>query len=151
LKLSIHIVSPNKLYLPSISEKAILDTGTKADWISKAFVDELRNTMRVRLTKLGAEESEIHYFDFNGIKFEPTGKVDLLIQTEEFKGNMKCRTMRLLVASKATFSILFGRDTIMNHGFFTKGKRDEDGEGVLIGVHDKFSAGKSRFSSYSWV
>jgi hypothetical protein len=97
--------------------------------------------MGVKSTKLGAEELEMQYRDFNGKKFQPTGKVDLMIQTEEFKGQMKCRTMKFFVASKATFAILFGRDTIRKHGFYKRSKRDTDGEGVLIGVHDELTEG----------
>jgi hypothetical protein len=150
MKLPILIANPNNLDLPAIGEKAILDTGTKVDWISKAFYDKLRD-IGVRLTQLSAEELEVQYCDFNGKKFQPTGKVDLMIQAEEFKSGLKCRTMRFFVASKASFSILFGRDTIWKHRFFERGKSNEDGEGVLIGVYDKISAGMSRFSSCSWV
>ena len=132
--------------MPAIGEKAILDTGTKGDWISQTFYNELRD-MGVRSTKLSTEELDVQYRDFNGKKFQPTAKVDLMIQTEEFKGVMKCRTMRFLVASKATFTILFGRDTIRKHGFFTRGKRDTDGEEVLIGVHDEINEGMFPFSS----
>jgi hypothetical protein len=146
LKLPIHIGNPNNLDTPAIGEKAILDTGTKGDWISQTFYNELRD-MGVRSTKLSAEELDVQYRDFNGKKFQATAKVDLTIQTEEFKGFMKCRTMRFLVASKATFTILFGRDTIRKHGFFTRSKRDTDGEEVLIGVHDELSEGMSPLSS----
>ncbi|KAH8761374.1 hypothetical protein BGZ57DRAFT_931651 [Hyaloscypha finlandica] len=138
LKLPIHIGNPKNLDTPAIGEKAILDTGTKGDWISQTFYNELRD-MGVRSTKLSAEELDVQYRDFNGKKFQPTAKVDLTIQTEEFKGSMKCRTMRFLVASKATFTILFGRDTIRKHKFFTRSKRDTDGEEVLIGVHDELN------------
>jgi len=140
LKLPIHIGNPKNLDTPAIGEKAILDTGTKGDWISQTFYNELRD-MGVRSTKLSAEELDVQYRDFNGKKFQPTAKVDLTIQTEEFKGSMKCRTMRFLVASKATFTILFGRDTIRKHKFFTRSKRDTDGEEVLIGVHDELNEG----------
>jgi hypothetical protein len=96
--------------------------------------------MGIRSVKLSPDEL-VQYRDFNGNKFHPTGKVDLMIQTEDFKGDMKCRTMTFFVASKATFAILFGRDTIRKHGFFTRGKRDTEGEGVLIGVHDELTDG----------
>jgi hypothetical protein len=95
----------------------------------------------VRSTKLSPEELEVQYRDFQGKKFQPTGKVDLMIQTDEFKGQMKCRTMRFFVASKATFAILFGLDTIRKHAFLIRSKLDTDGEGVLIGVHDEMTEG----------
>jgi len=149
MKLPIHIANPNNLDLPAIGEKAILDTGTKVDWISKAFYDKLRD-MGVQLMQLSAEELEVQYRDFNDKKFQPTGKVDLMIQAEEFKSDLKCRTMRFFVANTATFSILFGRDTVRKHRFILgRGKSNEDGEGVLIGVHDKLSGGMLRFSSCS--
>lgn len=97
--------------------------------------------MGVRTSKLSDEELEVPYRDFNGKKFHPTGKVDLMIQTEEFKGDMKFRKMRFLVANKATFAILLGRDTIRKHGFYTRGNCDTAGEGVHIGVLEKLSEG----------
>ena len=97
--------------------------------------------MGVRTSKLSDEEQEVPYRDFNGKKFHPTGKVDLMIQTEEFKGDMKFRKMRFLVANKATFAILLGRDTIRKHGFYTRGNCDTAGEGVHIGVLEKLSEG----------
>lgn len=142
MKLAICIARPNALNGQGIFEKAILDTGTKADWISQMFYDDLRDA-GVRSTKLDPEDSEMKYRDFNGKAFQPTGKVDLMIQTEEFKGHIKCRTMKFLVASKATFKIIFGRDTIREHGFYERRKCDTDGEGVLIGVHDELTEGMS--------
>ncbi|KAG0650170.1 hypothetical protein D0Z07_2936 [Hyphodiscus hymeniophilus] len=138
LMLPIHIGNPNNLDAKGIGEKAILDTGTKVDWISQMFYDKIRD-MGVKLTKLSPEELKLQYRDFNGKKFQPKGKVDLTIQTEEFKGEMKCRTMRFFIASKATFVILFGRETIRKHGFFTRSKRETDGEGVLAGLHDELT------------
>ena len=85
--------------------------------------------MAVRITKLSAEESEVHQ-DFNGNSFRPTGKVELIIQTQKFKGLMKCRTIKFFVASKAKFAILFGRDTIRKHGLITY-KRETDGKGGI--------------------
>lgn len=142
MKLAICIARPNALNGQGIFENAILDTGTKADWISQMFYDDLRDA-GVRSTKLDPEDSEMKYRDFNGKAFQPTGKVDLMIQTEEFKGHIKCRTMKFLVASKATFKIIFGRDTIREHGFYERRKCDTDGEGVLIGVHDELTEGMS--------
>jgi hypothetical protein len=97
--------------------------------------------MGVRSSKLSVQEQEVQYRDFNGKKFHPTGKVDLMIQTDEFKGDIKCRTMRFFVANKATFAILFGRDTIRKHGFYTRGHRDTAGEGVNLGVLEGLSEG----------
>ena len=109
MKLAICIARPNALNGQGIFEKAILDTGTKADWISQMFYDDLRDA-GVRSTKLDPEDSEMKYRDFQGKAFKPTGKVDLMIQTEEFKGHIKCRMMKFLVASKATFKIFSSSD-----------------------------------------
>jgi hypothetical protein len=97
--------------------------------------------MGVRTSKLSEQELKVQYRDFNGKKFHPTGKVDLMIQTEEFKGDMKSRTMTFFVANKATFAILFGRDTIRKHGIYTRGNCDTAGEGVHIGVLEELSEG----------
>jgi hypothetical protein len=97
--------------------------------------------MEVRTSKLSEQELEVQYRDFNGKKFKPTAKVDLTIQTEEFKGDIKCRTMRFFVANKATFAILFGRDTIRKHGLYRRGSSDTAGEGVHIGVLEELSKG----------
>lgn len=140
MKLPIHIGNPNNQDASPILEKAILDTGTKVDWISQNFYDDLRD-MGVRTSRLSAQELEVQYRDFNGKKFHPTGKVDLMIQTDEFKGDMKCRRMRFFVANKATFAILFGRDTIRKHGLYTRGNRDTAGEGVNLGVLEELSEG----------
>jgi hypothetical protein len=102
--------------------------------------------MGVRSSKL-SEQEQVQYRDFNGKKFHPTGKVDLMIQTDEFKGDLKCRTMRFFVANKATFAILFGRDTIRKHDIYTRGNSDTAGEGVHIGVLEELSEGMA--SSHS--
>lgn len=81
------------------------------------------------------------YRDFNGTEFQPTSKVELMIQSEEFKGMIKCRRMSFLVAKKATFMILMGRDTIRNEELMTRGKRETDGEGALAFVLGKPSEG----------
>jgi hypothetical protein len=140
VKIPIHIGNPNNQDVSPVLEKAILDTGTKGDWISQNFYNDLRY-MGVRTSKLSEQELEVQYRDFNGKKFKPTGKVDLMIQTEEFKGDMKCRTMRFFVANKATFAILFGRDTIRKHDIYTRGNCDTAGEGVHIGVLEELSEG----------
>ncbi len=97
--------------------------------------------MGVRKSNLSEQELELQYRDFNGKKFQPTGKVDLMIQTDEIKGDIKCRTMRFFVANKATFAILIGSDTIRKHRFYTRGDCDTTGEGVHIGVHEELSEG----------
>jgi hypothetical protein len=117
-----------------MSENAVLDTGTKVDWISQMFYKELK-TLGVKSSKLSQEDTRKEYRDFNGNRFQPLAKVDLMIQSEEFKGLMKCRKMSFFVANKATFSILIGRDTIKKHKLMTRGERDTDGEGVFVGIH----------------
>jgi hypothetical protein len=53
-----------------------------------------------------------------------------MIQTEEFKGDIKCRTMSFFIINKATFAILFGRDSVRKHVFFTRAKHDTDRESL---------------------
>ena len=93
--------------------------------------------------KLSPEEQETYYRDFNGHKFQPKGKVNLTIQTEEFKGSLKCRTMQFFVCSKAPFTIVIGRKTIWKHDILTRRKVDTDGDGALVGIHGELSKGKS--------
>jgi hypothetical protein len=112
----------------------------KVDWISQNFYNDLRH-LGVQSSKLSEQEQEVQYRDFNGKKFEPTGKVELLIQTEKFKGDMKYRMMSFFIASKAGFAILFGRDTIRKHGFFFPDKHDMVGEGAFVGIYDKHTKG----------
>jgi hypothetical protein len=118
----------------------VLDTGTKSDWISQMFYDDLKKT-GVKRSELSARDMKKEYRDFNGNKFQPTFKVELMIQSEEFKGLMKCRRLSFLVAKKATFMILMGRDTIRKEELMTRQRRETDGEGVLAGIHGKLPEG----------
>ncbi|KAH7355247.1 hypothetical protein BKA65DRAFT_236538 [Rhexocercosporidium sp. MPI-PUGE-AT-0058] len=129
-------ISSKEDFSKSIDEKAVLDTGTKPDWISASFYDELKSSgIPVERAKLSAEEQKIKYTDFNNKKFSPTSKVELVVQSDEFTGAIKCRNLTFFVASKATFSMLIGRDTIRKQKIMTRGKPDPDGEGVFVGVH----------------
>jgi len=89
-----------------------------------------------KAVKLSAEEQTSKFRDFNGNEFRPTSKVVLMIRSDEF-GAMGCDQLSFLVARDATFSILFGRDTIRKHNIFQRGKRDTDGSKVLPGIMDK--------------
>ncbi|KAH9219657.1 hypothetical protein DL95DRAFT_384259 [Leptodontidium sp. 2 PMI_412] len=113
-------------------EEAVLDTGTKPDWVSQTFFDKLRKTAGVKSVKLIPEETR-KYRDFNGKSFSPTHKVDLMIQSDEFIG-MKCRILSFLIAKDATFSILIGRSTIFKLELMVRRKRETDGEGVHVGI-----------------
>jgi hypothetical protein len=124
-----------------MSEDVVLDTGTKRDWISHIFYEKLKDTLGVTQSKLSEKDMKKKYRDFNGTEFQPTSKVELMIQSEEFKGMIKCRRMSFLVAKKATFMILMGRDTIRNEELMTRGKRETDGEGALAFVLGKPSEG----------
>jgi hypothetical protein len=124
-----------------MSEKAVLDTGTKSDWISHTFYEKLKKTLVVTRSELSEKDTKKKYRDFNGTEFQPTFKVDLMIQSEEFKGLMKCRRLSFLVAKKATFMILMGRDTIRKEELMTRGKRETDGEGALAFIHGKLPDG----------
>jgi hypothetical protein len=97
--------------------------------------------MGIKSVKLNPEEQKSKYRDFNGKQFSPTSKVDLMVQSDEFKGTIKCRVLSFFIARSATFSVLIGRDTIRKHEFMTRGKRDTDGEGVLVGLHGKCAEG----------
>ncbi len=92
--------------------------------------------------RLSPEEQKIKYTDFNNGKFSPTSKVELIIQSDEFTGRIKCRNLTFFVATKATFSILIGRDTIRKQKIMTRGKPDPGGEGVYVGVHGEIPEGK---------
>lgn len=112
---------------------AILDIGNKGDWISQTFYNEIRD-MEVRFMELSELEKErIAYRDFNGKKFYPTGKVDLMIKMEVSKDGLEYRTMRFNVANKAAFEIVLGRDTIRKYGLYNRGMREAEGEGFVIG------------------
>jgi hypothetical protein len=124
-----------------MSEDVVLDTGTKRDWISHIFYEKLKDTLGVTQSKLSEKDMKKKYRDFNGAEFQPTSKVELMIQSEEFKGMIKCRRMSFLVAKKATFMILMGRDTIKNEELMTRGKRETDGEGALAFMLGKPSEG----------
>ena len=128
----------------AISEKAVLDTGPKSDWISQMFYEDLKKTLDVKRSELNKEDMKRKYRDFNGNEFQPAFKVDLMIQSEEFSGLVKCRKLSFLVAKKATFKILMGRDTIRSEELMTRGKRETDGEGVFVGIHGKLSDGTLR-------
>jgi hypothetical protein len=124
-----------------MSEDVVLDTGTKRDWISHIFYEKLKDTLGVTQSKLSEKDMKKKYRDFNGAEFQPTSKVELMIQSEEFKGMIKWRRMSFLVAKKATFMILMGRDTIKNEELMTRGKRETDGEGALAFMLGKPSEG----------
>jgi hypothetical protein len=124
-----------------MSEKAVLDTGTKSDWISHTFYEKLKKTLSVTRSDLSEKDTKKKYWDFNGTEFQPTFKVDLMIQSEEFKGLMKCRRLSFLVAKKATFMILMGRDSIRKEELMIRGKRETDGEGALAFIHGKLPDG----------
>jgi hypothetical protein len=96
--------------------------------------------MGIKSVKLNPEEQK-KYRDFNGKQFSPKSKVDLMIQSEEFKSAIKCRILSFFIASNAAFSILIGRDTIRKQELMTRGKRDTDGEEVLVGVHGESPEG----------
>ncbi|KAG4435316.1 hypothetical protein IFR05_009205 [Cadophora sp. M221] len=113
-------------------EEAVLDTGTKPDWVSQTFFDKLRKAAGVKSVKLIPEETR-KYRDFNGKSFSPTHKVDLMVQSDEFIG-MKCRILSFLIAKDATFSILIGRSTICKLELMVRRKRETDGEGVHVGI-----------------
>ena len=119
----------------TVSEKAVLDTGTKSDWISQRFYDDLKKRLDVKRAELSQQEKK-EYRNFNGGTFQPAFKVDLMIQSEEFKG-MLCRQLSFLVAKKAGFKILMGRETIRKEELMTRGKQETDGEAALIGLHGK--------------
>ncbi|PVH80361.1 hypothetical protein DL98DRAFT_654768 [Cadophora sp. DSE1049] len=126
-----------------ISEEAVLDTGTKPDWISQTFFETLRKKAGIKSVKLVPEETR-KYRDFNGKSFSATHKVDLMIQSDEFLG-MKCRNLSFLIARDATFSILIGRSTIFKQELMVRRKREIDGEGAHVGVlGDVSKAEKSR-------
>ncbi|KAH7411290.1 hypothetical protein BKA64DRAFT_377985 [Cadophora sp. MPI-SDFR-AT-0126] len=115
-----------------INEEAVLDTGTKHDWISQTFFETLRKKAGVKSVKLASEETR-KYRDFNGKSFSPTHKVELMIQSDEFLG-MKCRNLSFLIARDATFSILIGRRTIYKEELMFRRKRETDGEGAHVGI-----------------
>lgn len=87
--------------------------------------------------KLGTDD-QTKYRDFNGREFRPKNRVELMIRSDEF-GAMGCATLSFLVATDATFNILFGRDTIRKHDILHRGKPDTDGRKVLPGIMDKAS------------
>ena len=122
-----------------LNEEAVLDTGTKPDWISQTFFETLRKKAGINSVKLAPEETR-KYRDFNGKSFSPTNKVDLMIQSDEFLG-MKCRNLSFLIARDATFSILIGRSTIFKQELMVRRKRETDGEGAHVGVLGDVSKG----------
>jgi hypothetical protein len=122
-----------------MGEKAVLDTGTKSDWISQRFYDDLKKKLDVKRTELSQQEKK-EYRNFNGGTFQPAFKVELMVQSEEFKGIL-CRKLSFLVAKKAGFKILMGRETIRKEELMTRGKQETDGEEALIGIHGKAPEG----------
>jgi hypothetical protein len=83
-----------------MSQKAVLDTGTKSDWMSQMFYNELKKTLEVKRSKLSAEYIKKEYRDFNGNKFQPTFKIELMIQSDEFTGVIKCRRLSFWLPRK---------------------------------------------------
>lgn len=104
--------------------EAILDTGTKPDWVSASFLKR----MRVKEESLDADNNT-EYTDFNGRGFKATGKAHLMIMNDNFPKS-PCRRMTFLVTKKGKFEILFGRKTIFKEALLQRPPKDLSGEGV---------------------
>ena len=95
---------------------AILDTGTKPDWISSRFLTE---KLGLKYTKLNDEENKQQFSDFNGNKFNGIGKAELMVNSTNFIG-FPSRTISFLVAKGGTFQILLGSRTIKKEKLLCK-------------------------------
>jgi len=110
-----------------IDVEAVLDTGTKPDWVSAVFLKSLG----LKEEPLDAKNNT-EYTDFNGKSFKATGKVNLLISNDNFPG-ASCRQLTFLVTKLSKFEILLGRKTIKKEQLLQRPPKDLSGEGVYAG------------------
>ncbi|KAE9367092.1 hypothetical protein N431DRAFT_418205 [Stipitochalara longipes BDJ] len=107
----------------------ILDTGTKPDWISSRFLTE---KLGMKFTRLNDEENKQEFSDFNGNKFNPIGRAELMISSTDFAG-FSCRRISFLVNKGGTFQILLGSKTIKKEKLLCK-PEDPEREGAFPAV-----------------
>lgn len=132
-KRTIKLEGPNRV---EIEIRAILDTGTKPNWISSRFLGELNKAP----TKLPTDQKN-DYRDFNGKRFKACGKVDLLIICDDFRG-FKCQTLPFLVAKDSAFDILIGRSTCRTERLLQSSAPDTSGRPAYTGIHGEQKKGK---------
>jgi hypothetical protein len=109
-----------------IFEKAVLNTDTKFDWVSYTFYERLKKMEIVsELSELTANE-KMEYTDLEGSKFEPTDTIELMVQSNQFAGDTKCRKLKFFVTKNAAFKILIGRTTIGKYKLLQR--RIDDGQ-----------------------
>jgi hypothetical protein len=132
-KRTIKLEGPNR---DEIEVRAILDTGTKPNWVSSRFLEKLKK----KQTKLREDQNK-EYRDFNGKRFKACGKVELSIMCDDFQG-FKCKNLPFLVARESAFDILLGRNTIRDEYLLQTRPSDTTGEGVYPGVQTSQSKGK---------
>lgn len=125
--------------------RAILDTGTKPDWISSLFLEKLKK----KHSKIREEQNK-EYRDFQGKKFRATGTIDLEIMCDEFQG-FKCKKKTFLVAKESTFDILLGRATIKEECLLSIRPPDTSGEGAFPGIQTGISKGRSHMSHWLYT
>ena len=122
-----------------IEIRAILDTGTKPNWISWKFLQKLGKSK----SKLRDGEKK-EYRDINGKIFKAWGRADLNIICNDFQG-FKYRKLPFLVSREGTFDILLGKHTIKDEHLLQTRAPEGSGEGVYPGVISSKSKGKPLF------
>ena len=121
--------------------EAILDTGTKPDWISKTFLAELG----LKCRKLTPAEEKI-FSDFNGNNFAPIGKANVMIYSNDWKG-FSTRRLSFLVARNLGSNILLGSKTIKKEQLLVK-PLPPKGEAVCPAVQTDPKKGKDYSKSF---
>jgi len=90
------------------------------------------------------KHSDKEFSDFQGKTFKPSGTVELIIYSDEFKG-VPCRQKLFLVSRLSTFKILLGRRTIKEEGLLARRPRETLGDAAHIGLQPKLSKSKICF------
>jgi len=118
--------------------RVILDTGTKPDWVSSRF---LTQKLGMKITRFNEEESKQEFSDFNGNKFNPIGKADLMVISTDFP-KFPCRTISFLVnKGGGTFQIILGSKTIKKENLLCR-PQDPEREGAFPAIQTDIKKGK---------
>jgi hypothetical protein len=116
----------------------ILDTGTKPDWISSRFLTE---KLGKKITRFNEEESKQEFSDFNGNKFNPIGRAELMVISTDFP-RFPGRTISFLVNKGGTFQIILGSRTIKKEKLLCR-PQDPEMEGVFPAVQTDIKKGRN--------
>jgi len=118
--------------------RVILDTGTKPDWISSRFLTE---KLGKKITRFNEEEGKPEFSDFNGNKFNPIGRAELMVISTDFP-RFPGRLISFLVNKGGTFQIILGSRTIKRENLLCR-PQDPETEGVFPAVQTDIKRGRN--------